>query len=333
MLAGTSDKAPCLGDVSRELPSVLIVHDRPDDFRDLLQARFPKVRFEFATCPDEVVPQLEATNPQIVFSIKHIGFPGPTHRPIVLHPSVRWVQVGGSGYEHIQPWDAKRIKVTNCAGVLSRHLAETVTGAMLALNGGFIRYLEQQQHRVWKAYPFRPLSEQTLLVVGLGQIGRHVAANAKALGMRVLAIRRTERSHPAVDGIYTPTKLPDVIAHADVVSLHVRLTAETNHLFDASMFSAMKKGALLINTARGPVVDEAALVHALTSGQLGGAYLDVFETEPLPESSPLWQLPSVLLTPHASDNVSGWPRKFAEFFANNLDCWLNGRSLRNVVSV
>lgn len=333
MSARTSDKAPLLGDVPRESPSVLIVHDRPEDFRDLLQTRFPEVEFEFATSPDEVVPRLEATNPEIVFSIKHTGFPGPTHRPIVHHPSVQWVQIGGSGYEHIQPWDAGRTKVTNCAGVLSRHLAETVTGAILALNGGFIRYVEQQQRRVWKAYPFRPLSEQTLLIVGLGQIGGHVAANAKALGMRVLAIRRTDTSHPAVDGIYPPEQLPDVIARADVVSLHVRLTAETHHLFDASMFSAMKKGAFLINTARGPVVDEVALVEAVTGGQLGGAFLDVFETEPLPDSSPLWQLPNVLLTPHASENVLGWPRKFAEFFANNLDCWLNGRSLRNVVPV
>ena len=333
MSTETSDKGLPLGDMSRESPSVLIVYDQPNDFRDLLETRFPEVEFGFATCPDEVVPRLEATNPEIVFSIKHMGFPAPTHRPIVHHPSVRWVQVGGSGYEHIQPWDTDRIKVTNCAGVLSRHLAETVIGAMLALNGGVIGYLEQQKRRVWKAYPFRPLSEQTLLVVGLGRIGGHVAANAKALGMRVLAIRRTQTPHPAVDAIYPPAELLDVVAHADVVSLHLRLTPETNHLFDESMLSAMKKGALLINTARGPIVDEAALVEAVTSGQLGGAYLDVFETEPLPDSSSLWQLPNVLLTPHASDNVFGWPRKFAEFFANNLDCWLKRQPLRNVVSV
>jgi D-2-hydroxyacid dehydrogenase (NADP+) len=182
-------------------------------------------------------------------------------------------------------------------------------------------------------HPFRTRSEQTLLVVGLGQIGSHVAANAKALGMRVLAIRRTQTPHPAVDGLYPPEALHEVLGQVDIVSLHLRLSEETRHLIDAPALAAMKPGALLVNTARGPIVDEAALIEALESGHLGGAYLDVFETEPLPPESPLWRLDNVIVTPHAAENIDDWPRRFAAFFADNLDRWRAGEPLKNLVKI
>jgi phosphoglycerate dehydrogenase-like enzyme len=314
-------------------PSVLVLHDRPDDFRDLLRARFPDLAIAYATTPEEVAPALEEARPEVVFSIKQPDFPGSTHRPAVDFASVRWFQVGGSGFEHIVPWDGGRLTVTNCAGVLSRFLAETVTGAMLMLNGGFPRYLRQQAEALWAPHPFRPISDQTLLVVGLGEIGGQVAANAKALGMRVLGIRRRQEPHPAVDELLPPDALFDALARADVVSLHLRLGEETRGLFGRRAFAAMRPGALFINTARGPIVEEAALVEALRSGHLGGAYLDVFETEPLPPESPLWGFETAVLTPHASDNVTDWPRIFAAFFADNLDRWRAGEPLRNRVEI
>jgi phosphoglycerate dehydrogenase-like enzyme len=314
-------------------PSVLVVYDRPEDFRDLLEVRFPDLPIAYAGSPAEVPVALEAARPEVVLSIKHTEFPGETHRPIVDCPTVRWVQVGGSGFEHLLPWDGDRLTVTNCAGVLSRFLAESVTGAIIMLNGHFVRYLDQQRAAVWRMHPFRTLSEQTLLVVGLGQIGSHVAANAKALGMRVLAIRRTQTPHPAVDGLYPPEALHEVLGQVDIVSLHLRLSEETRHLIDARALAAMKPGALLVNTARGPIVDEAALIEALESGHLGGAYLDVFETEPLPPESPLWRLDNVIVTPHAAENIDDWPRRFAAFFADNLDRWRAGEPLENLVKI
>ena len=311
---------------------VLIAHNEPDDFRDLLAARFPDVRFVYAATAPEVVRGLQEHDPEIVFSVKHPGYPGPAHAPIPHHPSVRWIQVGGSGFDHLAPWDAARITVTNGAGVLAPYLAESVTGAMLAHGCGFPNYAEQQRERRWRPVSFTPLRGRTLLVVGFGRIGECVARNAKALGMRVLATRATPAPHPAADEMHGPDALASLLAQADYVSLHVRLDAATRGLLSREMIAAMKPGAYLVNTSRGAVVDEAALIDALRSGHLGGAYLDVFETEPLPAESPLWEMRNVIITPHASDNIVGWPRRFAELFADNLERWRAGEPLLNVVS-
>ena len=311
---------------------VLIAHNEPDDFRDLLAARFPDVQFVYAATAADVVEALAAHDPEVVFSVKHPGFPGPAHAPIPHHPSVRWIQVGGSGFEHLAPWDSDRITVTNGAGVLAPFLAESVIGAMLALGCGFPNYAAQQRERRWRPVSFTPLRGRTLLVVGFGRIGECVARNAKALGMRVLATRATPAPHPAANEVRGPDALASLLPEADFVSLHVRLDAATRGLVSRAMIAAMKPGAYLVNTSRGAVVDEAALIDALRSGHLGGAYLDVFETEPLPAESPLWTMPNVLVTPHASDNIVGWPRRFAELFADNLARWRAGEPLLNVVS-
>ena len=144
-------------------------------------------------------------------------------------------------------------------------------------------------------------------------------------------MRRSETPHPAVDALYPPEALHEVLAEADVVTLHLRLDAKTQHIIDRDALAAMKPHTLLINTARGPVVDEAAVITALEDGHLGGAYLDVFETEPLPADSPLWGLKNVILTPHVADSVPDWPARFAAFFADNLERWLAGEPLENLV--
>jgi len=310
----------------------VLLDSDPAPYRDDLERRFPEIRFHAAVTGEAVPQVLSEHQPQAVFSVKKPDFEESAHRVAANHPSVVWVHVGGSGYEHIAPWDPARTVVTNSAGVLARSLAETVIGAMLSLNGNLLRYAEQQRSKVWRSHTFCPVSEKVLLVVGLGRIGTHVAAAAKALGMRVIAVRRRMEPHPSVDALYPPEALLEIVGQADVVSLHVRLTEATRHLIDARALSAMKPGAMLINTSRGPVVDEAALVNALSRGHLGSAYLDVFEVEPLPASSKLWSMHNVLITPHAADNVLDWPRKFAELFAENLNRWQNGEDLLNIVS-
>ena len=310
---------------------VLIAYDQPDEFRDLLSVRFPDVEFVYATNARGVREALAEHDPEVAFSIKHPGFPSPAHAPIPAHPSVRWIQIGGSGFDHLLPWDAARVTVTNGAGVLAPYLAESVTGAMLALGCGFLSYVEQQRARQWKPVAFTPLRDRTLLVVGFGKIGECVACNAKALGMRVVGIRATPAPHPAVNEMHGPEALHALLPAADFVSLHVRLNDATRGLISRTALAAMKPGAYLVNTSRGPIVDETALIGALRSGHLGGAYLDVFETEPLPAESPLWDMPNVLITPHASDNIHGWSRRFAALFADNLDRWRAGERLLNLV--
>jgi phosphoglycerate dehydrogenase-like enzyme len=316
---------------NQEIPRVLVVWDRPGDFDDLLSDRFPDVRFEYAASVEEVNAVLERSRPKIVFSIKHERFAIEPHRVAVRHPEVRWIQVGGSGFEHLELSDLSGVTLTNAAGVLARFLAETLTGVMLAWNGNLYRYREQQRDAIWRPISFTPLRDKTLLVIGTGAIGACMAANAHCLGMRVLGANRSAREVPDIDVMYSLADMDAALAEADFVSVHLRLNEETAHFVGRSMFDAMKAGAFFMNTARGGVVDTEALVDSLQSGRLSGAYLDVFEEEPLPAAHPLWRMDNVVITPHAADQVDAWPRRFAAFFADNLQRWMEGRPLLNTV--
>jgi phosphoglycerate dehydrogenase-like enzyme len=310
---------------------VLIFADSAETLATDIRARLPGETIIPVTRPEALPGALAEHRPKAAFSIKSMTLGPDTHRPIIEAPSIRWLHVGGSGYEHVLGWDAERITLTNCAGVLAPFLAETVIGALVAMNSGLIRYHSQQAQRVWRQNPFRPLAGQTLLIAGAGAIGGEVAARAKALGMRVIALRRSGAPVPGADEIRPPERLTASLAEADAVSVHLHLTPETENLFDAAKFAAMKPGALFINTARGGHVVEADLLAALESGHLGGAYLDVFQTEPLPAESPLWTAPNLLISPHASDGVGDWEARFNALFIENLENWRAGRPLRNVV--
>ena len=232
----------------------------------------------------------------------------------------------------IIPWDHKRVVVTNSTGILAPFLVETVLGAMLILNGNFIKYAEQQKNHVWLPHHFTPLCEKVLLVIGLGTIGSLIAQKAQSLGMRVIGTRRHPAPNPFVDEVYADNELPKLIGQADFVSLHVRMSEKNMNLINKNILSAMKIGSFLINTARGSVVDENALLDSLNNGPLAGAYLDVFENEPLPKDNDLWNHPNVIITPHAADNIKDWPVRFADFFMDNLLRWNNNDNLLNEIT-
>src|SRR6478735_5023659 len=176
----------------RSVSTAMIVHAALDDFQEQLAARFPAIRFVHVTDDRrDIGPLLERERPDIVFSIVTATFRGPAHRQAATFPTVKWVHCGGSGYEHLLPLAFDRVVLTNCVGVLAPFLAETVIAGMLALNSHLIRYHAQQAERLWASHSFRPVMGKTLLILGLGAIGRSVAHVAKALGMRVLATSRT----------------------------------------------------------------------------------------------------------------------------------------------
>ncbi len=293
---------------------LLVLHDQPGDLLDLLQDRLPEASIRCATCPDEVLPAVRVHDPTAVFSIKHSDFPGPAHREAMDAPSLRWFHVGGSGFEHIGRWDPERVTVTNSAGVLAPFLAETAIAALMSLAVGLPGFAVDQRARRWAPRRFRPVAGRTLLIVGVGRVGGALAERAAALGLRVIGVRGRGASHPAVERMVGPDGLDALLPEADIVSLHPRLTDTTRGMFDARRLALMKPGALLLNSARGPVVEEGALIAALRSGQIAGAWLDVFEREPLPADSPLWALPNVLITPHCADQVHDFPRRFAAHF-------------------
>ena len=313
-------------------PKVLIVSANALAVRSQLVESFAHVSFATVTQPEHLRETLAEFQPGIVLSMKKHQFPGKYHQPLSAHASVQWLEVGGSGYEHLWPWKPDLL-VTNCQGVLAGALAETVVGAMLAINSNLIRYAHQQLQRSWMPQQFRPLSEQTLLLVGFGHTAQAVAARARDLGMRVLAIRNRPEPSPLADGVFGPDALPALLGQADILSLHVRLTEQTRHLIGRRELASLRPSAIVINTSRGGVVDEQALYEALEGGTVRGAYLDVFEQEPLPADSPWWSVPHVLISPHTADHVIDMVEKITDSFARNLRRWLTGQPLRNQVHV
>lgn len=310
---------------------VLVLHDRPDLYLEDFRRRFPRVPFTACTRPDDLPHALVRARPQAVFSCKCKGLPGPVHRQVLEWLDVEWIQVAGTGFDHLQPVEREDVVITNAAGVLSPFMAETVVGAMLMLNVGFHRYIAQQRERTWRMNAWTALAGKTVLVIGLGEIGRRVSRHARHFGMRVLGLNARGGDVAEVHEMISRGGLHAALARADVVCVHVPLLPSTRNILDAKAFAHMKRGAIVINTARGGVMDEDALLAALRDGTVSAAHLDVFATEPLPADSPLWDAPNLVITPHMADSVSDWESRFAAFFADNLERWLAGEPLLNVV--
>ncbi len=230
------------------------------------------------------------------------------------------------------------VVVTNASGVHGPNIAEHVLAMMLMFTRDLPRLYRAQLARRWEKKSSREhgpgeLTGQTLLIVGLGRIGDAIAARARPFGLRILAVKRnaSSRHDPGVpvDELVSLERLDQVIGQADHLCLAVPLTPATRHLVDARRIALMRTGAYVYNISRGAVVDEAALVEALSAGKLAGAGLDVFEQEPLPETSPLWDLPNVILTPHVAGLTPRYFQRAAALFAENLDRFLSGQTLRN----
>lgn len=310
---------------------VLVVHDRPEMHIDIIEKRFPDLSIAICRDRSALEDTLDRYSPDAVFSFKfNVSEPLP-HEPIFACRSVRWVHVAGAGIDHLCPWDPARITLTNSAGVLSPYMAEYVMSAMLMANFGFPRYRQQQAKRQWLKHPWRPIAQKIVLLAGLGRTGARVAAAAKQNGMNVLGVRASNKPAENVDKLYPPGELGDAAAKADFVCLHLPLTGETRGLVNAEIFRRMKPTAWLINTARGAIVHEPDLVAALETGQIAGAVLDVFGTEPLPGDSPLWDLENAWITPHVADSIADWERPMCALFCDNLARFIAGRPLENVV--
>jgi D-2-hydroxyacid dehydrogenase (NADP+) len=230
------------------------------------------------------------------------------------------------------------IMVTSPSGIFSVPMAEHTMGLLLALARNFPDAVRGQdrarwaQQEIWDKQHLTEVNGQVLLIVGYGSIGREVAKRAKAFDMRVWGITRSGAGERAyVEKIFAAAQLHEALEAADYVLICAPETAETKHLIGAAEISQMKRGARVINVGRGSLLDEAALVQALGSGALGGAALDVAQTEPLPAESPLWKAPNLFITPHTS-GVSDrlWDRQ-TTILIELLERWFDGRELFNRV--
>ena len=236
----------------------------------------------------------------------------------------------GAGVERfLVPELPPRVIVTRAAGIFGPWMAEYTLGWCLWVSQRIELFRGQQRERRWApADPLR-LQGATLCVVGLGDIGRHLARAARSLRMRVIGVTRSGRPVPAAERIYRPRAIRTALARADFVVLTAPLSPETRGLIGEPELAAMKPSAWLINIARGPVVEAKALIRALRERRIGGAVLDVFDTEPLPPEHPLWELDNVAITPHiAGPSIRA---EIAPIFNDNLRRYAAGRRLRHVV--
>jgi phosphoglycerate dehydrogenase-like enzyme len=254
-------------------------------------------------------------------------------------PQLRWLQLTSAGVDRLldSPIVRSHVTVTTASGIHAVTISEYVLGAILAFAKGFPAALRAQMEARWAPYPPQELEGQTVGIVGMGAIGSRVAELAHAFGMRVLAIRRSVKTRASgegpVDELLPPSELPYLLGESDYVVLAVPLTPESTRMIGEAELRAMKPSAVLINIARGSVIDEAMLIRALKERWIAGAALDVFEREPLPSGSELWPLDNVLLTPHISGGTPRYMERAIELFCDNLRRYLAGETLRNVVDV
>lgn len=225
---------------------------------------------------------------------------------------------------------ARGVRVTTSSGSTALPIAQTVLMYVLALNKGLPAWMDAQQRAAWEPHIARDLDGSKMVVVGMGPIGLEAARLAQAFGIDVVGVRRTVRGDEPCRTV-TFDGLDDELATADHVVLAVPLTDDTRLLFDEPRLRRVKRGAAFINVGRGELVDEDALIRALSDGQLSGAGLDVFRVEPLPTTSPLWSMPNVIITPHSSGAVDGNASQVDQIFLDNLHRYVTQQPLRNEV--
>ncbi|RLK58513.1 D-2-hydroxyacid dehydrogenase [Actinokineospora cianjurensis] len=250
-------------------------------------------------------------------------------------PRLRWVQGTSAGLGRFTdrfPLDLDRVVVTTAAGVHARPLTEFTLMGLLYFVKDVPGLRRWQAAHEWTRYTTGTLHGKRALVVGLGSVGRQVAITLSALGVDVVgAVRPGGTSGaPGVSSVVEFGAIGTVLPSVDAVVLACPLTEQTRGLLGAAEFAALRPEAVLVNVARGEVVDEDALVVALRAGQLRGAALDVTAVEPLPVDSPLWDLPNVLISPHSASTVAGENGLITDIFCDNLRRWLAGMPLRNV---
>jgi phosphoglycerate dehydrogenase-like enzyme len=316
-------------------PRVVLSHEFPpettgtlDDLAAAIRAQLPDVDLTRAADFDESVAL--AADADVL--IEH----GLYDAHLEAADSLEWVQSLSSGANRydLERLEARGIALTTVSGVHGRPIAEQILTFLLAFERDLLRGIRQQERREWRRYPAGELANSVVGVVGIGSIGGRFADLADALGVTVLGVRRDpDETHPSVDEMYGPDDLHHVLGRADYAVLACPLTDATRRLIGSAELSSLGNDGVLVNVARGAVVDQAALETAIQTGDLRGAALDVFEAEPLPPESPLWQQSNVIVTPHNAGGSPQFPQRCADVFAENYRHFVAGENdrLRNRV--
>jgi phosphoglycerate dehydrogenase-like enzyme len=246
--------------------------------------------------------------------------------------SMKWFQSSAAGFDHqVFAQIAAGGAIMTRSDALGISIAEFVFARVFEAFQPNVKRRDAQAEKRWDSYWFRDVCTTTWLVVGMGSIGSEVALRAKAFGAHVIGVRRSPKGDEPADEMITLSNIKDAVPRADVVVLSVPANAETQHLVDRDFLSNMKEESVLVNIGRGALVDEAALLESLECGIPRTAILDVFETEPLPEESPFWAHPQVLITPHCAGDSQMTILRNDDLFLENMHRYLTGKELRLVV--
>jgi D-2-hydroxyacid dehydrogenase (NADP+) len=310
---------------------ILVIKREASQICSQIAKKFPAAVVEQCNSSAELEGVLSRFGPDVALAFKFGGEIFPS-RALMGCPTLKWVHSATVGVDHLMPWDSSRIEVTNSAGVHDEVLANYVIGAILSVNTHFFTFREQQTRRIWKSYDLKPTSQQRLTVIGYGRIGSRIGRLAKTAGMAVTGVRTQNGTADHADRITDFSGVKDAVADADFVAVTLPLTQTTRGLIDKGVIDVMRKGSWLINISRGSIVDESALKSALEREHLGGAFVDVFSTEPLPESSELWTTKNLYITPHTGD-AAGWEQSVLDLFNQNLKQYAVGEKLKNSISL
>ncbi|MGE7760080.1 D-2-hydroxyacid dehydrogenase [Peribacillus sp. NPDC097895] len=245
-----------------------------------------------------------------------------------VHTSeVKWIQTWSAGVNALplETLKQRKVRITTANGVHAYPISETIFALMLSLTRKIDTYIKQQQEKTWHhANMKQEIHEKTIGIIGVGKIGKETAKIAKAFGMTVLGMRHSGKSEEYVDEMFTQKQLNTLLPRCDYIVVTLPLTPETQGMFGKTEFQLMRPSAFFINIGRGNLVVENELVHALNDNQIAGAGLDVFETEPLPEKSPLWEMNNVIITPHTSGNTEFYDQRLIQdIFIPNLKDYLD----------
>ncbi|WP_409299756.1 D-2-hydroxyacid dehydrogenase [Peribacillus sp. SCS-155] len=251
-------------------------------------------------------------------------------------PALRWIQAWSAGVNSLplRYFEEKGISISTASGVHAFPISETIFGLMLALTRKIYSYIRNQATKTWHhEHMNQEIHNKTIGIIGVGAIGKETAKIAKAFGMRVLGTRHSGKPEQFVDEMYTNKELHTILPQCDYVVITLPLTTETHHLFGSEEFKLMKTSSFLINIGRGEIVNEPELIQALNDGEIAGAGLDVFETEPLQAESPLWNMDNVIITPHTAGSTEFYDQRVLDqIFLPNLKSYISGTGLKvNVV--
>lgn len=240
-------------------------------------------------------------------------------------PGVRWVQSSWAGVTPLLDLGRTDYLLTGVKDTFGSQMAEYVLGYLLANELKIFERLGRQANRCWWEEPSGSLKGKTLGIMGTGSIGSDIARVAKPFGMRITGFSRSGASAQGFERVFAGNQLEDFLVEPDYLVCVLPDTPGTRHLLDAGAFRAMKKNCYLVNVGRGALIDEEALAEVLVKGELSGAVLDVFQDEPLPQESPLWNAPGLIVTAHVA--AKSWPEDIARIFMENYRRYVAGKPL------